>query len=172
MTKQIPISVLNECFDLDSETGLLTWRWRAGILDRINRRHAGKLTAMTANNNGYRRVKIDGLRLFAHRVVYAMHTGEWPNGEIDHIDGNTENNSPSNLRDCTSIVNARNKIMSPQNTSGITGVGFHKASGKYRASINDNHKHVHLGLFLSIPEAVAARDKAANELQYTKRHGK
>lgn len=171
MRKEISIDRLKECFDLDPETGLLTWKWRSGVRDSINKRHAGKLAAMTPNDSGYRRVRVDGVRLLAHRVVFAMHHGYWPKGEIDHIDGDPGNNAIANLRECKHIENLRNCKKPISNTSGVTGVGFHKASGKYRATINDNGRHVHLGLFLSMEQAVEARDRAKNALQYTERHG-
>lgn len=47
--------------------------------------------------------------------------------------------------------------------TGYKGVSFHKASGKYRACIEVNKKHIHLGLFVCKLEAAKAYNKAAKE---------
>lgn len=48
-------------------------------------------------------------QLLAHRVVYFLDTGEWPLGVIDHIDGDTLNNDPPNLRDVSYSENGLNQ---------------------------------------------------------------
>lgn len=61
----------------------------------------------------------------AHRVVWILFNGPIPEGMyIDHIDGNTQNNAICNLRLVTNKMNQHNMKMSPQNTSGVTGVSF------------------------------------------------
>lgn len=50
------------------------------------------------------------------------------------------------------------------NTSGKTGVSFMKSKGKWRARISTETREIHLGLFESFEEAVAAREKAELEI--------
>lgn len=59
---------------------------------------------------------------------------------------------------------AYNQRMSKYNTSGRTGVCWHKAANKWSASIDHMNKQIHLGLFETYDGAVAARERA--ELTY------
>jgi hypothetical protein len=70
--------------------------------------------------------------------------GVWPNGLIDHIDGNKSNNRLSNLRLVNETGNAENvRRPNKRNKSGFMGVIFYQ--NKWRASITINHKTKWLG---------------------------
>lgn len=69
----------------------------------------------------------------------------------DHIDGNSLNNSRSNLRIATKAQNAWNAKLPRTNKSGYKGVHLHRP-GRWVSTIKVNNKTVHLGVFLS-PEA-------------------
>lgn len=59
------------------------------------------------------------VRVYAHRVIYALYHGELPNF-IDHKDGNPFNNSISNLTGHVSqAANMRNRVFRKQNPYGI-----------------------------------------------------
>jgi len=49
------------------------------------------------------------------------------------------------------------------NSSGFTGVGYHKQTGRWRAFVVSAGKMVHVGLFDTIEEAARAREAAAVE---------
>lgn len=83
---------------------------------------------------------------------------------VDHIDGNGLNNQKSNLRHCTHSQNHLNQGLQSNNTSGIKGVNFHKATNKWTAYIKVNGKKKHLGSFLTLEEAGKAREKAIKEV--------
>jgi hypothetical protein len=53
--------------------------------------------------------------------------------------------------------------MDQMNLSGFIGVGWHKATSKWRAFISLNGRHIHLGYFSDKVMAALARDKAARE---------
>ena len=63
-----------------------------------------------------------------HRVVWeCCHDKILEKGVfIDHVDGDTFNNSFENLRLVTASENARNRLLQKNNSSGITGVSFAK----------------------------------------------
>jgi HNH endonuclease len=49
-------------------------------------------------DDGYRYIEIDGELYRADMVAWALQTGEWPEGEIEHINGDRADNCWLNLR--------------------------------------------------------------------------
>ena len=82
---------------------------------------------------------------------------------VDHIDNNKTNNNLTNLRWATLTENQMNRQISNNNTSGIKGVSFNKATNKWRAQISINGKNTYLGRFETIEEASTARQSKALE---------
>jgi hypothetical protein len=79
-------------------------------------------------------------------------TGEWPAGEVDHIDGDRTNNKWSNLRDVPRLENAQNKRRAnANNRTGLLGVSPDKK--RFRAVITANGKRKTVGAFSSAEEA-------------------
>jgi hypothetical protein len=72
---------------------------------------------------------------------------------IDHIDQNPLNNCRSNLRVATNSQNLCNRGLQRNNTSGVRGVSFYKATGKYRGRVKIMGKEIHLGSFDTAVEA-------------------
>lgn len=95
-----------------------------------------------------------------HRVLM----GEIHGLEVDHRDGDGLNNRRKNLRVATRTQNIRNQRLRSDNTSGIKGVHWFKASRKWRACICLNGKNRHLGSFDSREEAHDAYRTASKEM--------
>jgi hypothetical protein len=81
--------------------------------------------------------------------------------ETDHINGNGLDNRRSNLRECSTSENQRNKSKRDSNTSGYKGVSFNKFAKKFHAQIRVNGRRIHLGYFRTAEEAAIAYDDAA-----------
>ena len=83
---------------------------------------------------------------------------------VDHINGNTRDNTLDNLRICTHTENMYNSKTYTSNTSGRKGV--YKVGNKYRAKINVETREIHLGMYDTIEEAIKVREQA--EIKYFK----
>jgi len=102
---------------------------------------------------GYLYISIKKIRHTCHALAWLWMTGEWHTKQIDHINQNRTDNRWSNLRQVTPQQNQYNR-------KRTGGVGFHKASGKWRAYLTVNNKAMHLGLFSTKEEAEAVHLRA------------
>jgi len=148
--------------EYDPETGVFKRKWRRDISKKINTRCVGKL-AGSYNEKGYLRISINDRRYYAHRLAWLIVYGEWPDDDIDHIDGDPNNNRIENLRIATRQENLRNSRLQKNNTTGITGVCWRKDVGKFVARIKIDGNYIHLGYFDTLAEAAAARHAAEIE---------
>lgn len=110
--------------------------------------------------------------ILAHRVAWLLTYGEWPEEEIDHINGDRADNRIRNLRSVTRRGNSLNRKRNSNNSSGVCGVSFHKHSRRWAACIIINGKNVWLGRFKTIDEAVAVRKAAEREHGFHPNHGR
>ena len=148
----------NELFRLDPETGRIYWKAHTGVRSRATiGAEAGCL-----NSQGYWRIRIGGKNYMAHRIVWLLTHGTWPEG-IDHINGNPNDNRPENLREATKAENMENLAIRKDNTSGFTGVR-RNAAGNWQALIAKNGKRHCLGSFPTPEQAAAAYAAAKREL--------
>ena len=107
-----------------------------------------------------------------HRLAFLYMTGEFPDGDIDHIDGNGLNNRWVNLRVVDAEENGRNRKLNANNESGYCGVSYFKQTNKWRAAISIGKKKKHLGYFDTFEEAKDVRIKAEKEFNYHENHGR
>jgi hypothetical protein len=112
--------------------------------------------ASCAHPSGYRTVCVDGhSNLSEHRLVWLMVHGEWPDGEVDHINGDKEDNRINNLRLVDRKTNALNRGASKKSTTGIAGIYPDKNNGNYVVRLRHNGKTAYFGGFKTIREAYA-----------------
>jgi len=90
--------------------------------------------------------------------------GEWPDGLIDHINGETQDNRLHNLRVVDHTGNGQNRRLGKNSSSGVLGVFLFKPTGKWRAHIRHNGRQIALGDFANFEDAVQARAEAEQQL--------
>ena len=132
-------SELKEYFLYNEQTGNLVWIKKTDA--RANKCKLGN--DLGSLHNGYIRTKINGTHYLCHRLIWMFHYGEFPNYDIDHIDGNKANNLLSNLRLCNKSENLCNRGKNSNNTSGFKGVSYVQRLNKWRAYCSGKH----LGVF-------------------------
>lgn len=143
---------LRELVDYNQYTGWLTWkikkaRSRVKIGCRAGYRH----------NSGYRYVKIDGHNYLEARLIFFWMTGRWPDPEIDHENRIRDDNRWENLREATST---ENKVNRPNKK--LAGIRLSKNGTKFEAYASLKHRHLHLGSFDTLEEAISVRNDFMN----------
>ena len=140
-----------QAFDYNPVTGKLFWKVFTSRRVKVGQ-EAGSLNTSGAAK-GYISVRIDTKLYLAHRVIWLMVHGEWPEQDTDHLDLNRSNNKLSNLRTASRAQNMWNRPKLSGNTSGVKGVFRSKTTGNFIASTRCNGKKIHIGVYKTIEEA-------------------
>lgn len=150
----LPVERLRELVNYDTDSGNFFTpdgeplpSWRAGRYGRIQ-------------------INPDGNRLrYAARCAWAHYHGEWPAGQVDHINGDHTDNRIANLRDLTNAQNAQNRTRAKSdNPTGLLGVSVDRRSSRYRARIMLNGRMKSLGYHATPEDAHEAYLAAKREL--------
>ncbi len=168
--------LLREMFDVNRETGVLTWRERP--VDHFtsehgqkifNTKYSGRVAGTLSLRRGGRKYLTVNLgrnhranHFLVHRIVWTILNGEMPEGmDIDHINGNGTDNRPENLRMASRSENICNTRPRPRKHMMPRGVYYHAHSGLYRAEIKVMGKTISLGYYKLKSIAAVVRAKAA-----------
>ena len=96
-----------------------------------------------------------GRQYKAHRLAWLHVYGEWPAQDVDHINGNHNDNRIENLRTITHGENMQN-IRRPNRNNRTGYLGVCPNGSGYRAEIKVNGKKVNLGTYDTPQEAHTA----------------
>ncbi|MDQ7776289.1 HNH endonuclease [Paracoccus aminovorans] len=178
---------LRQLIRYEPDTGHLLWkergpewfiagegRYTANRAARVwNSKYARKVAIDCLDpSNGYRKGTVLDTRVYAHRVIWALQVGAWPDGDIDHINGNRADNRWENLRSVPRKINARNTKRRETNTSGMMGVSQYGAHGRWRARIMADGKTTNIGCFDTYEAACEARQAAEAAMGFHPNHGR
>ena len=173
------VELLRKLLSYDPETGLFVWAPRPvtdfanlRLANSWNGRFAGKSAFTGLSAEGYAVSRIYSQSRKAHRVAWAMHYGKWPDGQIDHINGDRADNRICNLRDVSHIENMRNASMQVTNTSGHAGISWCKITNAWRVRIGVGGRRLGLGTYHCFDTAVRVRRLAERAHGYHPNHGK
>ena len=123
------------------------------------------------NTKGYRQIKLGKKRYYASRLAWLFVHGEWPDGQIDHINHIRDDDRIKNLRVVSSRGNNRNRSIASNNVSGVTGVHWLTSRQCWRSNITVNGKRIHLYHGKDIDKAIDARKAAERKYGFHKNHG-
>ena len=129
----------------------------------------GKQIKQGVGSHGYKTVNLQNNKKQSSKTVHRLVALSFlvkPNGKdnVDHKNNDKHDNRLENLRWCDKIENGRNQKIRKNNVSGVKGVGQYKQTNKWRARITINGRDISLGHYNTIEEAIAARQRVANEL--------
>ena len=150
---------LRELVSYDAETGRFF---------RKSRRKGVTLGAEAGciGSDGYVVFNVDNTRYLAHRLAWLYVTGSWPEGQIDHINGNRSDNRFVNLRDVPQSINMQNlrAAQRSKKSCNLLGVYFNKKDKFWYSQIKINGKNKSLGCFNDAAKAQAAYVDAKRRL--------
>jgi hypothetical protein len=148
---------LRELFVYDPITGDLRWKTArpGGVYEGF--------LVKTPDSHGYLRVGYRGRKMKAHRVIWAMVTGDHPKGQIDHKNGDRSDNRWCNLREATNGQNVANSTRRRDSKTGVKCVQFRGRHGFLVRVTKDGVKHS-FGYHPTLEEAEAAAIAARQQL--------
>ena len=129
----------------------------------------GKILKKSIGTNEYLRVCLYNKKskdLKIHRLVGLSFIDNSNNyRELDHINGDKNDNSVANLRWCNREINVANtaKYLKGKYSSKYRGVYYHSKNNCWCCSITTNKKKYHLGSFNTEKEAVEVRNNYITE---------
>lgn len=142
-TEILTQSLLKNVLRYEPDTGHFYWIAPCSRFSMVKPgQRAGSL-----HSRGYIVLKVYGRSYRAHRLAWFYVHGEWPHPEIDHINRNKIDNRIANLRVTDHLGNMQNKGLYRSNSSGYTGVSWHKQRGKWVAQIQVAKRNHHIGFF-------------------------
>ena len=176
----IPLSYIQSVVKIDaSSPSGLTWLTRTNVTNVTNAwntRCANKKAGNKHINkeNGYQSWQIyityngKPKNLRCSRVIFLLQNGYLNTcKEVDHIDGNSLNNNPLNLRESNRFQNSYNSKISKINTSGHKGVYWNKENDKWKVKICKNGKQYFFGYYVNKDDAIKVAIKARKKLHGT-----
>jgi hypothetical protein len=129
----IKIKTLDHNRDITSDGRIIQKR-----APRNKIKKAGTVWRPTNTGKNYPAIRVNGKVVHFHRVMWETFIKpRTPGYDIDHIDGDKNNNSLNNLREVPHNVNVRAYNRPSKKTSPFRNVFFLKRYGKFQAYVSD-----------------------------------
>lgn len=169
------MSKLEDLLSSEILKALLSYDPDTGVFTRIKRTSTrikcGDI-AGAKSDQGYTIIGLLSKRFRAHRLAWLYMTGEWPDEDIDHINGVRSDNRWVNLRSVSRHENLKNASIRSDNSSGVTGVSWDNKNSAWRAKVQVSGKTIHVGRFKLLDDALAAVKAARSDCGFHENHGK
>ena len=153
---------IRDCLEYDKTSGNFYWTRK---LNKSGLTKVGGL-AGSKNKDGYIIIGFNKKYYKAHRLAWFFVYGETPKNQIDHINGQRDDNRIENLRDVAPIHNSWNKKRHREGR--LMGCYKDKRCNSWVAQTNIFKKTIHIGSFKTekqAHEAYLAFLKKANVLK-------
>lgn len=165
MTKRYPpltVAEIKSRLDVNMESGRVFWRAPSKYHARLIGQEAG---CPRPDRHGSLRwvVKLKGIPYKRAQLVLMLKTGRWPSEMVDHRNGDTLDDRPSNLRHASAYLNAQNHRTRAKKSPLPMGVR-QLPSGLFQARIAHKKQQLVVGLFNSPAQAHTAYIAAKQEL--------
>ena len=131
---QITLERLKEVVDYDPLTGIFTWKIK------LNNNLVVGSVAGALTSKGYIGLTIDRNYYQGHRLAWLYVYGEWPEGDVDHINNIRTDNRIQNLRIATKSQNSMNCKVPKNSKSGVKGVCWDERLKRWRAYVTKEGK--------------------------------
>jgi hypothetical protein len=103
---------------------------------------------------------------YAHRLAWLYMMGRWPEGQIDHINGDRADNRFCNLREVSDGINKQNRhAAQADNECGFLGVHWNKQAQRWQAELKTNGRKTYICRF-DTPEQAHAAYVAAKRIAH------
>jgi hypothetical protein len=167
---------LHELFEIvpiaESEFGThsgLVWKVNRGTRGRAGSVAGSKKPSLITPGRFDWRVRVDGRDYLVSRLIYFM-AYEVDPGEltVDHFDRNSLNNNIDNLRVADRLLQVHNRNQQSNNSSGATGVCWHKAARRWQAQLSYGGRRRFLGYFDCLLEAASVYNAKTIEQGFDK----
>ena len=145
---------LREMLSYDPETGDFVW-----LLDRGPKISAGELAGNTSHAAGYRTIRVNYHKYLAHRLAWLYVYGEWPKDEVDHINGETDDNRLCNLRLATRQQQLWNSAPRSNNKFGMRNI--RPKGKKFHVHFSRKNKRIYHKSQPTLEAALIDRDRVA-----------
>lgn len=147
---------------MDRTTGFIYWTGHGKC------RPAGKVAGHPTEYRGRYRwvVGINRTRFFRSRIVFALTHNRWPSAGtfIDHINGDSMDDRPENLREATPKENARNRTVHVARASGLPVGVTQTPYGRYRSKLKCDGRWLNVGTYDTPELAYSAYREKRKEL--------
>jgi len=144
--------------------------YETGMVERAHKRWGHRIATFgTKQGNGYLQLSVDGHQVRVHRLIaMAFIEGFDESMEVDHIDGDKQNNALENLRQVTSSENKRAfRRKSDGCSSKYRGVSKDKRYNVWYAKLKISGGTKYVGCFKSEEDAARAWNKEALSFGFT-----
>jgi len=161
---------LKELLHYEPVTGAFTWL--QPIARCLKKGAIAGCIKKYKQRNRYRMIGINYKHYPAHRLAWLYVYGQWPKDQIDHINGDGEDNRICNLREVNNLVNSKNSHRRRDNKTGHTGIYRDHIFKRWVVTISHNSKEIYLGRFVGLDEAIQVRKEAEKKYGYHPNHGR
>ena len=141
---------LHELFSYDPTKGHL--------LHKTSRGRASEGARACNSSDSYLNVSVDGVKYREHRIIWMFVYGQDPEAlEIDHINGEKQDNRIANLRLANRVQQHLNRTATRKSRSGLRGVSWHSQHNRWYVRALDNGQNKSIGYYKTLLDAAAAR---------------